>query len=165
MLGQNDDQRLEDLLWGLMLIDPKGEEVSMSNEENEALLPSTYAILKLTVLPWQLNWGFYKDRVILRTARRDESRITIKPERTIFYRLRAADIQGACEIAARRLRAAGLVPLATHRPDGSRRDITWSAGNTSAERLLAALLFPISESKMNAIAELVLQPPKFDSLA
>jgi len=61
--------------------------------------------LKLLFLPHGLPWPSGGDR------------ITIKPEPEILGRLRAADVNGACVIAGRRLWAAGLVADPGPRPE------------------------------------------------
>ena len=166
MVGQVDDQKLENLLWGLMLVDPQEVELlQQSLDQGQFLLPRAYALIKLTLLPWQLKWGSRNGRVILRTTQLgEEGGIAVKPEPGIVSRLWSGDVQGACEVAVRRLRASGIPPLATHHRDGSRRNIVWSAGNSSPERLLAALLFPIPQRAVNALADLVLRKPKVETL-
>jgi CRISPR-associated protein Csx17 len=79
--------------------------------------------------------------------------------------LRAGDVQGACEIAARRLRASGFSPVGGFLADGSRRSTDWSAGGAGADRLLAALLFPVSDNDVDELADLVLRRPSPKTLA
>ena len=89
---------------------------------------------------------------------------TVKPEPGILAQLRAGHVKEACEIAARRLRASGFVPLASFLSDGSRRNIDWSAGAIAPERLLASLLFPISDRAVNILANRVLRLPRAETL-
>lgn len=165
--GETDDDKLEELLWGLSLID-RGREWEPSSTNGPAELPRAYAITKLTLLPGRLLWerGPHGDAE-LRLSRKgdDTSGIAVKPEPAIPARLRAGDVQGACEIAARRLRASGFSPIAGGRADGSRRDIDWSSGAVAPERLLASLLFPIAENAVNQLAQLVLRRPAAETFA
>lgn len=148
---ETDDERIQDLLWGLMLVDPDQAE-SLSPQRSQAdFLPRSYALLKLTLLPFPLEWG--------------ASPVAIKCEPAILANLRAEKVTAACEIATRRLRASGFTPLASHLADGSRRKIAWSSGFTTPGRLLASLLFPISKAAVNELAKLVLRFPSVESLA
>jgi CRISPR-associated protein Csx17 len=73
--------------------------------------------------------------------------ITLKHEPRIVPLLRAARVDEAMEIAARRLRATGLAPL-DHRFHFNQQDGT---------RLAAALLIPIESRAATALADLVLR--------
>ena len=167
--NHTDDQKLEDLLWGLMLVSPKGSAWPRVRFDDDFILPRAYALLKLTLLPGRLEWAEYEGKAILRLNRPEEdegaSGATVKPEPAMLAKLRAGHVDAACALAARRLRASGFVPIASHFGDGSRRDTEWSAGDTPPARLLASLLFPISRQSVNHLAELVLRPPKIDPLA
>jgi CRISPR-associated protein Csx17 len=168
LAGDTDDERLADLLWGLMLIDQNQAKRSKAPPGEAPLLPSTYALLKLTLLPGRLEWMEHAGKVVLEVKRpqadEETSGIAVKPEPAIIAKLRAGDVQAACEIAARRLRASGLMPLASYRGDGSLRQTDWSAGGVAPERLLAALLYPIRYGAVNYLAELVLRRPAVESL-
>jgi CRISPR-associated protein Csx17 len=169
LAGRTDDEKLADLLWGLMLIDsgkvPKDFRRPQRPPSRPDALPSAYALLKLTLLPFRVKWSPGNAEVVLRRPEpgEDDSGILVKPEPAILGNLQAGIVQAACEIAARRLRSSGLTPLASYRADGSRRAIAWSGGGASPPRLLAALLFPITA--VNFLAELVLRRPPAESLA
>jgi CRISPR-associated protein Csx17 len=169
LAGATDDERLADLLWGLMLIDPNQAKRSKSPRGDASVLPSAYALLKLTLLPGRLEWTEHAGEMVLRLKRtgadEEPTGIVVKPEPAIMAKLRAGDVQATCEIAARRLRASGLTPLASYRRDGSLRSTDWSAGGVSPDRLLAALLFPIQNRAVNYLAELVLRRPAVESMA
>ena len=135
--GDTDDRRIEELLWGLSLIDSEQEWRQAARQltappRDTLRLPYAYALLKLLFLPHGLPWPSGGDR------------ITIKPEPEILGRLRAADVNGACVIAGRRLWAAGLVPMPGPTSGGMQRYISVGSHLPSV-RLTAALLFPISD--------------------
>jgi CRISPR-associated protein Csx17 len=161
--GGIDVQKLEDLLWGLMLVNPKNADRAQPHDNYPPMLSRAYALLKLTLLPGRLEWADRNGAMVLRLIRgqADEGHAgtPVKPEPTILARLQAADVRAACEVAARRLRASGFTPLASHRADGSRRDIALSPGAIHPTRLLAALLFPIPDAAVNTLADLVLRRP------
>jgi CRISPR-associated protein Csx17 len=147
--GAIHDRWLEELLWGLLLIDASTDwynlKVQLTKpQDHPLLLPRAYGLLKLLFLPNKLSWPAGTEGII------------VKPEPEILGRLRARDADGACQIAARRLRVSGIVPM-----PGSTSGGPWLDGNLCfhihAERLAAALLIPIRE--MTKLAQLVLRPP------
>jgi CRISPR-associated protein Csx17 len=168
LAGRTNDEKLADLLWSLMLIDatklPRDLEPPRRPRSKPETLPSAYAILKLTLLPFRVKWTAGNDGVLLRRPEpgEEDSGIVVKPEPAILGNLEAGNIQAACDIASRRLRASGLIPLGSYRDDGSRREIVWAINSRSAPRLLAALLFPITA--VNSLADMVLRRPTAESL-
>ena len=166
--GDIDDADLEDLLWGLSVVEP-GNEWELSMSDADAELSRAYALLKLTLLPGRLEWAKSPngDSVLrLNRTQTDEalSGVAVKPEPGIPAKLRAGDVQGACEVAARRLRSSGFSVVGGFLADGTRRTIDWSAGSVQPERLLAALIFPIPGNAVNQLANLVLRRPSVESL-
>src|SRR5262249_40042424 len=99
LAGDVCDTRLEELPWGLSLVE-RGEEWEAAKANLDAELPRAYALIKLTMLPGKLEWEPSGDghRFILRQPRSDEK--ILKPELAIPAKLRAGDVQGACEVAA-----------------------------------------------------------------
>jgi CRISPR-associated protein Csx17 len=83
----------------------------------------------------------------------------------MLARLRAGDVAGACEVAIRRLRAAGFVPLPGPHTDGSRRLAHLGETGPAADRLLASLLFPIRDDAVDTLAQMVLRVPSADAAA
>lgn len=147
LAGDTDDQRLEELLWGLLLIDGANEWREQREQltkplERPLLLPSAYALLKLVFLPHQLSWPVGAEGVL------------IKPEPDILGHLRAGNVKSACEIAARRLRASGCVPMPGPLSDGRRRELDRDT-RVDPTRLAAALLVPVSGTAQ--LARLVLR--------
>lgn len=168
LAGQTDDERLEELIWGMALVEPPTDELRgflAAHAVEAEPLPRVYALLKLTVLPGRIGWVRRGNAVILRHTRIDaEGCVAVRPESAMLARLRAGDVSGACEVAIRRLRSAGLVPLPGIRADGSWRDVTDEFA-APADRLLAALLFPITDTAVNTLGQMALRRPAADALA
>jgi CRISPR-associated protein Csx17 len=147
--GGTDDRRIEQLLWGLLLIgrdeDWRAPIEQMAISPRSALpLPHVYALLKLLFLPHRLSWPAGAEG------------ITVKPEPEILGRLRSGDVQGACDIAARRLWASGVVPMPGPTSGGMWRPIKPGL-YLEPMRLAAALLFPVRGTM--TLARLTLRPP------
>lgn len=188
--GFTDDDRLEDLIWGLSLVEaengrrskprsdakrslptkaawtgPVARAEADGGQRTGTRLPRAYALLKLALLPGSLRWR----NGVLHVSRSDPGDAAggtaVKPESAIPAKLRAGDVQGACEIAARRLRSSGFSPVGGFLADGSRRSIDWSTGGVSPDRLLAALLFPVRDGDVDRLAGLVLRRPSPKTLA
>jgi len=160
-----DFERIEELLWGLILIDHSTDRIWFGDPDPIAPLPRAYALLKLLFLPAPL--------VLDRTAngsvrgvtfcREGQEGLTIKPEPQIIPLLqsgRRESIGEACRIAARRLRASGINSL-PHRTSGGRnRDAEWEevGSGLDGRRLAAALLFPITPRSIASLFHLVARP-------
>ncbi len=146
--GQLDEQRIEDLLWGLMLVPQSPGTSSTAADKDVPPLPRAYALLKLLFLPQPLTLNGLT--------------VAIKPEPSVVSLLMAGRVGEACQIAMRRLRASGLSPLPHPRSGGVVRDAEWkeldSLGN-DGERLAAALLLPVSHRSINRLRELVIREP------
>ena len=167
--GAVHDAKLEDLIWGLSIVNAY-EARDEPRRENSAELPAVFALLKLTLLPGRLEW--FKPRrgeIVLRINSPElgdpPGGNAVKPEPAMLAKLRAGDIQGACEVAARRLRSSRFSIVGSFLADGRRRAIDWSAADVQPERLLAALAFPIPARAVNQLAELVLRYPSIDTVA
>jgi CRISPR-associated protein Csx17 len=145
--GDTDDRRLEELLWGLLLIDrtqdwrEQIEQLSPASAQ-PLLLSYPYAVLKLVFLPHSLLWPA------------GTAGVTVKPEPEILGRLRANDVNGACQIATHRLRASGVVPMPGLYRGRSQYGMKVSVGMNAA-RLAATLLVPVYE--ITNLAKLVLR--------
>jgi CRISPR-associated protein Csx17 len=144
-----DDTLIEELIWGLMLVNPVADPRPLAPVSDAPLLPREYALLKLLFLPRPLIPERLAGRLRWRLARSDESGIPIRPEPRILPLLRRGSAGEACRIAAQCLRSCGLEPLAGTLPNGAVRDAIWSEqpiSNRQAHRVAAALLFPISSA-------------------
>ncbi|MGC2238223.1 MAG: type I-U CRISPR-associated protein Csx17 [Pyrinomonadaceae bacterium] len=133
---ETDDERFEEYLFALSLINWQKAEQSEPRKATKAThnLPRIYALLKLLFLPE----GKFK--------RKDREEIKIKHEPSIVPLLRAGRIPDALEIAERRLKSSGVVPLT--------RDFYYPEEDSA--RLAAALLIPINQAAIEEIADLIL---------
>lgn len=134
-----DDGRLEDFLRALVLLDwNKDNKAFVPDKQTRRVppsLPRAYALLKLLFLS--------EGKLQLKPS---GEVITVKHEPSVVPLLRAGRAADALEVAERRLTASGLIPLAKDfffpREDGA--------------RLAAALLIPVDEPSVCALARLVL---------
>lgn len=145
LAGKLDERRIEDLLWGLMLLpQAPGRSSRPPDDANAPPLPRAYALLKLLFLPQPLK--------------ADGLTVAIKPEPSVVSLLTAGRVGEACRVAMRRLRASGLSPLPHPRSGGVVRDGDWQElDNLSGEgqRLAAALLLPLHDADVNQLRKLV----------
>jgi CRISPR-associated protein Csx17 len=174
--GDLDDQRIEDLLWGLVLVDPPNSgsrrHGSSSSDKGAhpadevASLPPIYCLLKLLFLPRNLAVSHARGRTYWNLAPRGERGThRIRPEPAILVLLRAGRVGEAAAIAVRRLRASGLTPLPHRRSGGPSRDREWSEVRMSSRegrRLAAALLIPVDPRAINALVHRVTRGDDFD---
>jgi len=136
LAGQVDDERLAEWLWGLMLIDlgkashKKDLRLTQAGVANQPV-PRAYALLKLLFLP---------SDDALKTAGGEP----IKPEVSILSYLRAGRLNDACQLAARRLRASGYVPMPGPMSGRGLRPADYTLPQRMQARLAAALLIPVS---------------------
>jgi len=162
--GEIDDERIEKLLWGLMLISDAGNRSLGASGANETPIPRAYALLKLLFLPQPLVIDRGADgRLFGRMLRNNESGgIAIGREPSILQLLRAGQLGEACMIAMRRLRASGLDPMPTPIRGLRIRDADWHElddfGHAGLDplRLAAALLIPIGDDVVGRLVRLVI---------
>jgi CRISPR-associated protein Csx17 len=149
--GRVDDERIEDLLWGLMLV--KQATLEHPIIADAPPLPRSYALLKLLFLPHLINTG------------NGEAHVKLEP--AVLTLLRSGRVGEACAIAARRLRSSGVVPMPYHTGKRVARDDEWAESSNSVDvrRLVAALLFPISRNDVYKLTTLVLRQGEKSSTA
>lgn len=128
--GEVDETRLEDLLWGLNLIDWRSVVYKHIPREYGRPIPLAYSILKLCFLPGLL----------------DDIKIPVQP--AIIARAKAGDASAASRLSSHRLTASGFMP----RVKGISED------QQILRRCAAALLFPINREDIRLLAGMVLQP-------
>lgn len=160
--GDLDDERIEQLIRGLMLIDPHRYRVQTTiqvpSATKSALLPREYALLKPLFLSRPLVADHQGDVFRWRLARRGESGVSIQPEPRILPLLRAGRIGEACCLAAQRLRVSGLQPMPGPLLIGVMGDDIWRERTINyrlAQRFAGALLIPISSRSVNCLVQLV----------
>jgi len=154
--GDLDDERIEQLLWGLMLVDMTGGSPQEAHDQHCVPLPREYALLKLLFLPRPLVADHRDGKLYWRIG--NEEGLSIRPEPRILPLLRAGRIGEACCIAVQRLRASGLSPMPGSLPTGTTREEVWSEQPIDprrGRRLAAALLIPIPSESVNHLIRLV----------
>lgn len=164
LAGKLDDRRIADLIWGLMLIDDRGNRSQNRQGVDAVVAPRAYALLKLLFLPRPLVVQRTADgRMFARLLRNNEQGgIVVRPEPSILALLRADRLGEACAIAMRRLRASGLHPMPSPIRGRGMRDDDWreldriGGSGVAQQRLAAALLIPIDENAVNRLIGLVI---------
>ena len=167
--GVLDDRRIEELIWGLALVNHMKSRVrglprASIDPACRVPLPRAYALLKLLFLPHPLH-GPKSAQDRWRFTEHGEEGIRIRPELSILPLLRANRTPDACQLAYRRLWASGLAPLPGVRPRGRPSASWWSQAELSVSgvegvRLAGALLIPLQAEETDALARLVLRSPK-----
>ena len=145
--GDVDEEKLEALLWGLILID-QAETLRLPHwsSEDSPPLPRAYALLKLLFLPFPVGVG--------------DGGAVVRYEPSVLPLLRAGHVGDACALAARRLRASGVAPFSHRTGRRTVRESDWDDGEGTMDpcRLGAALLFPVDRYDANErLAALVLR--------
>lgn len=149
LAGETDDERIKELLWGMILIDHSKTYPRLVREQTSSMpLPRVYALLKLLFLPWPLHT--------------DLGDVEVRPEPAITALLRANRLNEACALALRRLRSSGLVPMYSQQKSGAAYMTDWHVHDPT--RLAAALLIPVSSRDIETLRNLVLRPIN-DSMA
>lgn len=147
LAGQLDEQRIEDLLWALILIPQTPGMVRCQPFDADRIppLPRVFALLKLLFLPEPL------------TINRIPT--TIAPESSLVPLITGGCLSEACVIAMRRLRSSSLVPLPYSRNNARVRDREWedSQSRGQSSRLAAALLFPLSQQTVDRLRAMILR--------
>jgi CRISPR-associated protein Csx17 len=141
--GETDDERIAELLCGMVLIDHRQDYPKLDRCMIDAPpLPRSYALFKLLFLP-----------VPLRTKTGD---VDIRPEMAILPLLRADRAGDACAIAVRRLHASGLTPMPYRVSSHTSRDKEFHVSEPM--RLAAALLIPVSRQDIDILINMVIRP-------
>jgi len=155
--ADTDDEKLNDLLWGLSAVNwSEVEDRSAASDEPSGVL-CEFGLARLLVNPLAMVPDREQWAVI-----RDESEHATKHDSEVFHAI-AAGRQEAVERAARRLRSCGLSAIGhRNRQTASQPIVVVSLhlrpGHSS--RLLAAMLFPLSNRDLTRIANAVLYPPE-----
>lgn len=135
--GATDDRRIEELLWGMLLIDHYKDYPLLKRRTIDAPpLPRSYALLKLLFIPGPLTT--------------QNENVEVRPEMAILPLLRAKRVDDACQIALRRLRASGFIPQA-HQTARQ-----WYTPDPA--RLAASLLIPVASRDVEYLKSMVLRP-------
>jgi CRISPR-associated protein Csx17 len=154
------EAKLTDLIWGLATLDWSATEPTMP-ERCELPVPYEFGVPRLLVHPAVL----YEQRGRWLYAQTTElAEANAKPDPDVFHILasgQAIAVPQCVDRAARRLKSGGRLVCGyrnrqlTGRPLGIESPI-------SADRLLAAMLFPLSSRDLETIANTVLYPPEVE---
>lgn len=132
--GMVDDNLIAEILWGTMLV-RKDRAWRLSFRPmpslEKTLLPRSYALLKLLHLPGN-------------DVLRNEQGEPVKTEPNVLNRLASGDIDGACALAARRLRSSGHIPMPAASSGGFARETRYGS-SIDAKRLAGALIIPVMQ--------------------
>lgn len=145
--GEVDDDRIAELLWGMMLIDHWKKYPEIPHTRYESLpIPRAFALLKMLFLPYDLE--------------KNGKSIHIRTEERILPLLRSNRPGEACAIAARRLRSSGILSMSHSR--NSNRDHEWAEAieGLDTRRIAAALLIPAHHDTIDRLMKLVARPEK-----
>jgi len=163
--GELDDERIKELIWGLMVIDARDGRSRHHQGADVSPVARAYALLKLLFLPRPLVIEHGIEGTFIARLLRDNQHggIVIRPELSILHLLQGGRLGEACAIAMRRLRASGLDPMP--RPIRGRRlrDDDWreldqmGGAGIDPGRLAAALLIPIRDDAVNRLVRLALR--------
>ncbi len=167
--GDVDDRYINDLLWGLILINYKQSHFKFPKPKEPIEpkyprpLPRAYALLKLLFIPCPLisAWSPEKNVQVWRMIKREERTqgIRIRPEPRILPLVKAGRIDEACRIAYHRLHVSGFTPLPGSTSAGIWRERDWEIDpNIDPKRLAASLLFPISNKGIHQLIQLITRP-------
>ncbi|MBI1347098.1 type I-U CRISPR-associated protein Csx17 [bacterium] len=152
--SQVDDAKLEDLLWGLLGVTfPSYPDL---NESSQSPAPFEFGCLRLLVQTRQIS--------AVDGAWRSSQAIegNVHPHAEVFHPLAStqpASVADSVDRAARRLKSGGLLVMGYRNRLQSGQSLRVQS-LISPQRLLAAMLFPLSEIDISRIANTVLYPPE-----
>lgn len=163
--GELDDERIEELIWGLMLINDEGSRKRARGRADDLSVPPAYALLKLLFLsrPLVIEGGADGTFSARPLPDYESGGVVIRPEPAIVPLLGGSRLGEACAIAMRRLRASGLDPMpkpirGRHARDGDWRELDRMGGSgIDPQRLAAALLIPISDDSVSRLVHLIIR--------
>ncbi len=155
---RTDDDKLHDLIWGLSTLARDGERFASPRPSDAVLnIPTEFGLPRLLVNPLALvpngsRW----------TLAEGEMDHATKPDPDVFHAI-AAGRGEAVQRAANRLRAGGLSAVGHRNRQTNLRSLTVVSPHLHpgrSDRLLAAMLFPLSNRDLLLIANSVLFPPE-----
>ena len=156
--GKTDDEKLGDLIWALTAINWR-KVTWVKPERSDGSAPVEFGLPRLLVNP-----RFYTaDR---RNSNRprwtiDKGKANAIHDQDVFHALASGKIDVAITKAARRLRSGGLIVNGYRNRRQAGSDLT-ATKIYDAERLLAAMLIPISSHDLVRIANTVLYHPELE---
>jgi CRISPR-associated protein Csx17 len=149
-----DDEKLSDLVWGLSAVGP-GDAGVPDDSDGDIAVPFEFGLPRLLVAPVALRPA--GDRWV--RADRGAGYVST-PDPAVFQSL-ARDVSAAVNAAARRLKADGLLATGYRNRQQAGRELAVTSPIPPV-RLLAAMLFPLSDRDLVRVANAVLYPPETD---
>jgi CRISPR-associated protein Csx17 len=152
--GQTDDDTLADLIWGLMAVAPALDPGPSNGSAEE--IPMEFGVPRLLVeqRSFVASGPFWNLSATAET--------NAKPDPDVFHALALGGtdaVEQCVTRAARRLKSGGLLVTGYRNRRQAGRPLT-VVSPFAAERLLAAMLFPLSDRDITRIAMAVLYPPE-----
>ncbi|MFH1113906.1 MAG: type I-U CRISPR-associated protein Csx17 [Pseudomonadota bacterium] len=142
--GRTDDARIEDYLWSSILVHrPKVTHRPVAATNPYQPPSRAYLMLKLVFLP---------SNSALRSVADDKP---IRPDSTILAHLRSGNVDQALNVAARRLRVSGYIPMPG--PAGGKNMQPSFVEQLSPARLAAALIIPLWAKDTDEVRRIVLR--------
>jgi CRISPR-associated protein Csx17 len=166
---ETDDERLHDLLWGLLLIDwSKVEKQKPARPEQR--VPFEFGIPRLLVqgrffAPHRVAFRHPQtaiDQVRIVWQISKDTKANAKPDPEVFQALMTGQegaVEQCVDRAARRLKSGGLLVTGYRNRRRAGKPLR-ILSKIRPERLLAAMLFPLSNHDLERIANGVLYPPE-----
>lgn len=156
--GRIDEEKLADLLWGLLGVHWKTVEY-LKPERSHRPIPAEFGLCRLLVESLAFSPEKVHDRWLWNLTRTRTANAVADAE--VFYALasdRPDAVATAITCAARRLRAGGLNVIGYRNRAMAGRPLETSR-TVHPERLLASMLFPLANRDFIRIANTVLFPP------
>lgn len=155
--GALDEDKLTSLLWAMPVLKWSDAEFQMPARAADTVLPFEFGVLRLLV---EHHWL----RVSSDQWAIGDDGEPLSPDPDVFELLgsgRADAVKAAVDRASRRLRSAGRPVVGNRNRQGTvKRSLAELIPAVDPERLLAAMLFPLSLRDLERLANLVLYPPE-----
>jgi CRISPR-associated protein Csx17 len=154
--GETDDEKLADLIWALTAINWRKVKW-VKPERSSGSVTVEFGLPRLLVNPRFYSADYSDPKRPRWTIDKGEANAKHDPD--AFHALASGDINHAITKAARRLRSGGLTVNGYRNRQRAGRELTVQTA-IDPERLLAAMLIPISNRDLVRIANTVLYPPE-----
>jgi CRISPR-associated protein Csx17 len=157
LYSETDDDKVADLVWGLSAIDWTSVEPGHPDPQDSAV-PFEFGVPRLLVEPRTIVAD--RDRWTISS----EGEPNVQPDPDVFHTLASGqpDAVGLCvDRAAGRLKTGGRLVIGYRNRRLAGRPFT-VVSPIPADRLLAAMLFPLSNRDLETVANAVLYPPEME---
>jgi len=155
--GETDDNKIAELLWGLSVVDWPSVGLRLP-DTNDVVVPFEFGVARLLVEPRSITAAGGRWEL----SASDEP--NARPDPDVFHVLAAGQpgaVSQCVNRAALRLKSGGLSVHGYRNSRLSGRPID-VVSKIPSDRLLSAMLFPLSNRDLEAVANAVLYPPKLE---